>query len=271
MNRIPRPQGLTNILSMYHNHQADKENVVQYIVRHYIQSNYTINGTFYSLLELSNLTQVPESVLQAYINKYYENMELLGTNGSQLEAQQAWARGVQKMALNLGLEGTHLAREQLLTLRLSQNGQYQPFMSKELNQAIKNYLDSAKTISEMAKSLQPSQPTISILNQQNQAMASHALLGPDEANRVIEAKLKETKGFEIGSDGHIQYLLNSGSLNSQLPEVVATFHQEEELMAQEVAKKASMAEELNEKDIRSIHKFQDTILDDGDITEAEEI
>lgn len=271
MKRIPRPQGLTNILNLYNNKQIDKENVLQYIVRIYVQSNYTIDGTFYTLLELSNILNTPDSILQRYINKYYENMETIGQTQEALNSQMAWARGVQKMALNLALEGTHFAREQLLTLRFSQNGQYQPFISKEVNSAIKIYADSTKTIAEMAKGLQPSQPTISILNQQGIAVAQHAALGPLEAMKLIEAKMTETMGFEIGSEGHIHYLINSPALIQGLPEVVATSNQEQELMALEVAKKASKADELSDLDIRSIHKFQDSILDEDDITEAEEI
>lgn len=253
---------------MFHNNQLDNTTIVQYVTKVYIQNNYTLLGVFYSLAELATILKIPDSVLQAYINKYYETWEI--TNG--MDSYDAMARGVGKMALFGALESAHMARKQLLTLDLSQNGQYQPFISSEVNKAIKNTMDGWSTVANLAEKLQPRGPSIQILNQNNQATQVHATITPTEAMKIVEAKMKDNPVFQVGSSAHVEYLLASPNLaTSDIPEVVATMAGEAAVAAKVAKKKRAIEEEeLSAQEAKDLEFIQSQILDEEEDTSTEQ-
>lgn len=258
-NRVARVQGVTNVLHLYHTKQIEKQTVIRYIVKNYCSNNYMINGTFYTIQELSQALRTPESILQAYINEYYTNW----SNTNQDDQLGLLARASLKSALFGSLESAQMALEQLSTLRFSQNGQYQPFISKEVNSALKNHMDAWKTVAELAEKLKPKAPSINILNQGGNAAIVHAQIGTTEALKLVEEKVKAMENFQLGSPGHMAYLASKSLQSEDIPNVVATEAQEQEIMAQLAKQKALEEEELGSRaDLKKAKNLANSIVDD---------
>lgn len=174
-------------------------------------------------------------------------------------------------------EAAHKASEQLSILASSQAQEYRPFISGEVNRALKNMLDSQKLMMEMAQMLQPKTPTISILNQNQMAVQNHAYLSPDGAQRLVEAKVQDM-GLIPGSDTHMALIgpsIGLGGINGSqlgttsgsqeltlLPNIIANQDQEDELKAH-IMKRRAM-EENGEMAPKQEKEFRDFRIDTGD-------
>lgn len=193
MKRIPRPQGLTQLSqSLSHQNTTNKQtvlnNLIQLILLEYVSNNYTINNKPKTIHQLSAYLKVP----------------LISIVRSIQEISKQWGKviGVNKdgdyedfrMALfGLGFFGISEvlseSREQLSTLKSSQGGKYQPFISTTVNQAIQNLMGSHKLSFDMLKLLeQKPNPTtkINILNA-NSSTQSTAFLTVDKALEIIQS------------------------------------------------------------------------------------
>lgn len=256
--RQPRIKGLTEVAQKeYPNQQQRKKAIQRSIIRHYVTHNYTIDGRYMDITQVCDMIGMNEIELLGITNRY---LEVTG-NTLQKVNQEKLARVLISRAI-FGVQGAaHASLEQLSILASSQNGEYRPFISGEVNRAIKNVLDSQKMVLEMAQSLMPKTPTISILNQNNQATVNHAYLGPDEAQKLIEAKT-EQMGIKPGSEAHLQLLSGTSYQGQSLPGIIATSQDEEAFIAHTLKKRA--LEETGDLDTQQEREFRDFRIDTGD-------
>lgn len=300
IKRIPRIQGLTQILSLIHNPNPGTQSPIpppsktrkdtiqnqpntkttnrqlltivdvhKHVIKHYLANNFTIDGTFTSISGLAMYLGINEKTALGYINRY------MTANDRQLKPMMDG--GLARVAIFgsfFGVqEAAHKASEQLSILASSQAGEYRPFISGEVNRAVKNLLDSQKLVMEMANMLQPKQPTIAITNQNNMAVQNHAYLSPDGAQKMIEAKVQDM-GLMPGSDAQLALIgptMGFGNSDdgheglpglTSLPNIIANSAQEDELKAH-IMKRRAM-EENGEMDTKQEKEFRDFRVDTGD-------
>jgi hypothetical protein len=197
-----------------------------------------------------------------YINKYLKTAA--GYRG--FEEDYRLASDIKFQALKKSLEAIHKASEQLSLLQSSQGDGYKPFISSEVNKALKVYIDSTKNASDIASTFEPKQATINILNQGQIGTLNTLILTPEMAQKAIESQLK-TSNFQLGSDAHLSLISGPNPDESfnflELPEIVATKEIEREVELQAMEKKATDTDDLSIEEVKAIkNKLQSFALED---------
>lgn len=255
--RIPRIQGLTYL------DKSNKKQVKKHILLHYIQNNFTINGVYMNLQQVANYIQVP---MKEVMIDFQRLTDVINKRLGKLINEDT-ASGVIFQAQMGAWQTYHQATEQLNLLALSQNGQYQAFMSKEVNSAMSNVIQSMKLIADMAKLIQPTKPTVNVINNNNQAMISATYVGPDEALKLVEAQVAKSAQLQLGSEAHIRLLEASNSLYpDSIPNILSNAQSEEAIMAQTIkARSQKEADELSAMEERQFRDFK--TVDEADIAD----
>lgn len=222
--RINRPMGLTAVMQRYHQTKDQKLlNLAQkHIIQEYINTGLMLNGIPVSLDYLSIYLRMPKDKILKQMTE--GTRELIGDNN---EAH----RVLLSLAINGLLRDRGLIQKQVQDLTKAQEalGQkthgYVAFLSRDLNQALKNLLDSNKPFIDLVKGLQPQTPAANVqinnMNQQN-TVPSEKVITINEAIRLIDAKnpttlLEDADAQQLLLEAHIQ--------DANLPQVIATKQQ----------------------------------------------
>jgi hypothetical protein len=114
-------------------------------------------------------------------------------------------------------------QHQVDILTKAQGAKYVPFLTGNLNQALRTLLETNKPLLDILKTLQPTQGTNINITQQNANMPTQGeALGTNEAVRLIDAKAAE----DLLESGTLQSNLLGEHLEGQdLPEIIATKQQ----------------------------------------------
>ena len=232
--RIPRPKGTTYLI---HNNEQ-KETIRRHVIKHYIDNNYLLNGAPASVTDVANYLDINATYIQQLINRYlkvqgrgYTNDDKDGTN---MAKTAELARGVIFQALKKSQQASEIAGLQAAQLFQEQGGKYVPFLSSATNHAISNALSAHKGLLELAQALQPKQPTISILNNNQVAQSTHLTLGPSEAQKMVE---EYTSQVGIGTPQHLQILAQNQD-QSSWPDITSNVMAEKILEEGFMGKKA---------------------------------
>lgn len=140
--RTPRPKYLSMI--------KDREEKVKYLLRDWIVNGMKLLGFPLSIPELSKLTgiQLPRIVEELSVVSGVGKVFSEGDNGF-LET----SRAVSELAIFWGLEDKALAQRQAANLLHNQGDGYVPYLSSEVNRAIKNSLDATANILKLHTTL----------------------------------------------------------------------------------------------------------------------
>lgn len=143
----------------------------------YIKDGYRIKGKIRSLAEFSE-----------YLGISLRDIIKTMTKGSNvlLNEQKSSFLGLLSLGLKNGLEDRAYAMNQLELLLASQGGEYQPFISSTVNDAIRGLMTSNKTFLELAKLLQPTASQLTINNTQVANTGVINGISPNEAVKLIE-------------------------------------------------------------------------------------
>lgn len=187
--RIPRPKGTTE-LSIYYNKdksETNLDNLHNHIINHYINTDYRYNGIKINLEQFSVLLNIPTDKVYPMI---YNKQQTLFTMLSDEDKFSVFG-----VLGNLIVEGSlkaHVAVQQhVATLLESQGNSYKPFISGEVTKALKLFLDSNNSISQIQQQMFGSKtPMIQINNnnqQQNTLSVSeaHMLINHDKTNKPL--------------------------------------------------------------------------------------
>jgi hypothetical protein len=191
-------------------------------LNHYIQHSLTLQGRKLTIQQLAIHTRLTE----------LEIMDRIGRTGKQLweiqEDGNTNASGALKMhLLRNALEATEAAQKQASVLENQQNGQYVPFLTSALNQAITNLINSGKPMLELLKAITPPVPRTAIqINAQggNKAeVPAEKAIGANEAIMLIN---QQREGITLLENPEAKMALyNQYILPESLPEVIATKQQ----------------------------------------------
>lgn len=218
--RIDRIRGTTMIAKRIRTLPIDSkerkreiESLQRLILNEYIRDGFRMNGIRYSFDQMCLYLNMNMLTLMRLVNRGGKAM--LGNT------EEAWA-SMLSFSISEALADNNLAKDQVHTLLASQGGEYQPFISGTVNQAIQTKLQSTKGLLDIVKAIKgPSAPTIINNNSNQQAsLLPGKAISTHEAMKMIEAS--KTTGLLNNPEAQQKLL---APYQEGLPEIVATRQQ----------------------------------------------
>lgn len=215
VNRFPRPLGLTAMMKEYHvtKDPSALSKAQDYLINQWLMGNGVICGIMYDINTLSQKLGLDINYIRMYMRD-----RLLNSNIWDKDRQEEMVTGLLGEQLAWAMEDRMEVSHQVQVLREAQGGKYTPFISAELNKALKLKLDSSNSLQTIVRNLVGGSTTniFQQFNQQNIQQAESEFISIDEARELIQEqqqvlpKSEEAKLLEAKYDIH------------SLPEVVAT-------------------------------------------------
>lgn len=204
--RMPRLIGITSLLISYHktNDMELMNKARSFIINEWIISNGLLCNKSYSLNELSKFLKVEPTYIQSIIR-------------DRIISSPIWVKEKNEEILN-GLIGEQISwafsdrmeiQQQLALLKNSQKGKYAPFISGEVNKALKLSIESSTSLQSLIRNFYGNS-SITINQQQN--IVHNESLTKEDALKLISENTKD--------HNDLQYLEGNYDLKS-LPSVNA--------------------------------------------------
>ena len=217
IKRFPRPLVTTSLAIEYSLTPSDenKFRLYNHVIHQWLLSNGKFGGKYMDVNTLSKITGIPTDYIQCFMRDQVMNSKIWDK-----DKQEELLNGLLGQTLAWALEDRLAIKAQVDLLRQSQNGHYTPFVSAELNKAMKMMLDSSTGLQSVIRTFMGGGTTniFNMFNQQNNVdnhqengisleAAKQLIL---ESNVVLNDKSKEARFLETKYD------------LMALPEVVAT-------------------------------------------------
>lgn len=217
IKRFPRPLGTTSLAIEYSLTPSDENRfrLYNHVIHQWLLSNGKFGGKYMDVNTLSQVTGIPTDYIQCFMRDQVMNSKIWDK-----DKQEELLNGLLGQTLAWALEDRLSIKAQVDLLRQSQNGHYTPFVSAELNKAMKMMLDSSTGLQSVIRTFMGGGTTniFNMFNQQNNVdnhqengisleAAKQLIL---ESNVVLNDKSKEARLLETKYD------------LMALPEVVAT-------------------------------------------------
>lgn len=217
IKRFPRPLGTTSLAIEYSLTPSDENRfrLYNHVIHQWLLSNGKFGGKYMDVNTLSQITGIPTDYIQCFMRDQVMNSKIWDK-----DKQEELINGLLGQTLAWALEDRLAIKSQVDLLRQSQNGHYTPFVSAELNKAMKMMLDSSTGLQSVIRTFMGGGTTniFNMFNQQNN-VDNHQENGISleeakqlilESNVVLNDKSKEARFLETKYD------------LMALPEVVAT-------------------------------------------------
>ena len=215
--RLPRPMGITQAMTEYHNTQDPTllTKVQTFMIQQWLLSNGKLCGRSLDCNSLSKFIGCHPSMIQDHMR-------------DQVLGNKIWDKGVQEemMSSLMGqqimwaLEDRMEINQQVQILREAQGDRYMPFISAELNKALGLKLSSSNSLQSILKTMSGG-GSINIFQQFNQQSNQE-----QEAITIETAitLIQEENSKLVSKDKDLQYIEATYGIE-ELPEVVATRQQ----------------------------------------------
>ena len=217
IKRFPRPLGTTSLAIEYSLTPSDENRfrLYNHVIHQWLLSNGKFGGKYMDVNTLSKITGIPTDYIQCFMRDQVMNSKIWDK-----DKQEELINGLLGQTLAWALEDRLAIKAQVDLLRQSQMGHYTPFVSAELNKAMKMMLDSSTGLQSVIRTFMGGGTTniFNMFNQQNN-VDNHQENGISldeakqlilESNVVLNDKSKEARFLETKYD------------LMALPEVVAT-------------------------------------------------
>lgn len=189
--RIPRPMGITQMMNEYHKlENPEQKELLLNKVRNNILYNWFLGngklcGKNYSINSMAILLNVEPAYIQTYMRD-----QVLQNRVWDKSVQQEIVEGLLGQQLVWAMEDRMEVQNQVEILKLSQGDKYTPFISAELNKALKLKLETSTSLQSIIRTLTGSGGTTNnfftqINNQQNEP--EQRGITQEEALRIIES------------------------------------------------------------------------------------
>ena len=217
--RKPRPMGVTQLSIAYQNTKSQEvlDNLYTYLVNQWYTNTGVVCGTHYDINSFASRYSIPRTFISNFMME-----TVCGSRLWDKDKQEKLIEGLIGEQITWALEDRMEIVNQVNILKSSQQGKYTPFISAELNKALKLRLDSSSSLQQLVRSLAGGGGSINIFqqfNQQNNQVNEAQFITIDEARELIQQQsMLENKSEEA------KYLEAQYDINS-LPEVVATKQQ----------------------------------------------
>lgn len=215
VRRFPRPFGITQMMVEYHNSKDDTllQRIKKLLINQWLINNGSLSGIPYTINKLAVLLHVDLAEIRLVMRDQMLNAKIWD-NQSQKEILQA----VMGEQLSWVMEDRMQASQQLDLLMESQGNSYKPFVSAEVNKAMKLKLDTTNNLQQVIRALTGGNTTnITIDNSETNVQQNNNITIEEARLLVIETnqELSRDKSSELKLL-ETQYDIHS------LPEVVAT-------------------------------------------------
>lgn len=162
MKRIPRPIGTTEIGRHYNKTKEDNilNELIQHVVQHYIDTGFKYCHQAIDLYSFSQYTNIDVTLIQQQMlarSKALINLE-------DPDTQQEHIRALISQTLSCALSDRNRALTQYEHLSKAQGQTYKPFISGEVNKALKLTLDTTSNLISLHKALVGNDASIVIKN-----------------------------------------------------------------------------------------------------------
>ena len=213
--RFPRPYGITSMMVEYHQTKDDTllSNVKNHMINQWILNNGQISGMTYTINQLATILSVDMSDIRIVMRNQLMNSQIWKADN-----QKAIIEGMLGEQLSWILEDRMAVSQQLEILRASQGDTYKPFVSAEVNKAMKLKLDTTSNLANVIKSLVGGSSVNINIDQSENTTNVQNNITIDEARAIVMQTQKE---LEVDKSKEIKLLETQYDLES-LPEVCAT-------------------------------------------------
>ena len=213
--RIPRPYGATSLAAQYHI-TKEEEYLRQFqnlMIQQWCLCSGNICGQTYDIQSLANSLKVPVESIRIHMRD-----EVLKSRVWDSEHQEELLKGLIGQMISWTLEDRIRINGQINLLTASQGGTYKPFISAELNKAMKLGLESSTAMQSLIARLTGGQATniFNMFQQNNEQNIQNNFVTRDDVLEIIAGEQKQLPKSEQAK------LLESRYDLSSLPEVVAT-------------------------------------------------
>lgn len=200
--RFPRPLGITAMALEYKKQKDPKllQSLHNYLINIWTMSNNTLCGVPYETNAFSLKFNIPLDEIKNYMRD-----RLMSTKFFNPENQEQILNGMLTEQLMWALDDRNEIVQQVNLLKAAQGGKYTPFISAELNKALKLRIDSSNSLQMIIKNMMGGGTTniFAQFNQQNNITNTQNSVTIEEARALIlesnstankndEAKLLET-------------------------------------------------------------------------------
>lgn len=184
-----------------------------YLINQWLMGNGVICGVMYDINLLSQKLGLDINYIRMYMRDRLLNSKLWDK-----DRQEEMVTGLLGEQLAWAMEDRMEVSHQVQVLREAQGGRYTPFISAELNKALKLKLDSSNSLQTIVRNLIGGSTTniFQQFNQQNIQTADSQFISIDEARELIQEQQQVLPKSEEAKLLEAKYDLTS------LPEVVAT-------------------------------------------------
>lgn len=208
--------GTTAMAAEYQKSQnlEDLQKVYNYIINHWLMGNGMLCGIMYDINTFSTKTGIDINYIRVFMRD-----RLLQSKLWDKERQEEMLQALLGEQVAWALEDRMEISHQVNILRESQGGHYTPFISAELNKALKMKLDSSTSLQSIIRTFMGG-GTTNIFNQfgdtQNNQLNQNQGISIEEARKII---LESQRVMDKPQEAKL--LADHYDLSS-LPEVVAT-------------------------------------------------
>lgn len=191
-NRLSRPQGSTFLSLRYQETQTeeDKQNLFKQAVAAYTLQGFMWNNKPCTINQLSQILRIPTQEILTHISELGQNMGSLATS----ENIENTLKSIVTLGTTWAIQDRGLVTQQLNQLLTSQDGKYKPFISAEVNKALKLILESNKNLLDTYKTFFTSTNNVTnilnVVNKPNKEQEQE-YLSPDEALLLIQEAEKK--------------------------------------------------------------------------------
>ena len=209
--RIPRPIGVTQLMSEYHKTKDVNTlaHVQQYIIQQWLLTNGKVCGRMFNITELSAFIKCDPEMVRIQMRDQFLSTKLWNK-----EVQEGLMESLIGQHISWAMEDRMEVENQVNILRGSQGRHYTPFVTAELNKAIGMKLSSTNTLGSIIKNLAGG-GSINIFNQTNSQENNFIGLSVERAVEIIQEEHKQLEAPQ-----QVQYIENHYPVE-EFPEVVA--------------------------------------------------
>ena len=213
--RIPRPYGATSLAAQYHITKEEQylRQFQNLMIQQWCLCSGNICGQTYDIQSLANSLKVPVESIRIHMRD-----EVLKSRVWDSEHQEELLNGLIGQMISWTLEDRIRINGQINLLTASQGGTYKPFISAELNKAMKMGLESSTAMQSLIARLTGGGTTniFNMFQQNNEQNIQNNFVTRDDVLEIIAGEQKQLPKSEQAK------LLESRYDLSSLPEVVAT-------------------------------------------------
>lgn len=213
-HRFPRPMGLTALSIEYQktNDDGTKDKLYNYLINQWFMNSGLLCGVSYDINSLAIKFGIDPSYIKEFMRDGIINSRIWDK-----DRQEDLINGLLGEQLAWAIEDRMEIVQQTALLKASQGGKYTPFISAELNKALKLRLEASTSLQSIIRGMTGGNQT-NIFNQFNQQNINHTenTITIEEARNIIQDSIAN---IPINEDAK---LLSTKYDIAALPQVIAT-------------------------------------------------